>query len=65
MENTETPEQLVLASLFQKLADDPTFPKNSLKRLERARENGKLADVKQVLEACRLAGEEDAADIPS
>lgn len=65
MQNAKTPEQLVLESFFQKLADDPTFPKNSLKQLERARENGKLADVKQVMEACRLAGEEDAADIPS
>jgi hypothetical protein len=65
MQNLKTPEQRVLETLFQKLADDPTFSKNTLKRLEQAREGGSLADVKQVLEACRLAGEADAADIPS
>jgi hypothetical protein len=65
MQNEKTPEQQVLASLFQKLTDDPTFSRNTLKRLEQVHADGKLADVKQVIEACRLAGETDAADIPS
>lgn len=65
MQSAKTPEERVLESLFHKLADDSIFPRNTLKRLEQAREDGRLADVKQVLEACRLAGEADAADIPS
>ena len=65
MQSAKTPEERVLESLFKKLADDSSFPKNTLKELERMREAGRLADVNQVLEACRLAGETDAADIPS
>jgi hypothetical protein len=65
MQSAKTPEERVLESLFQKLADDSAFPKNTLKQLEQAREDGRLADVKHILEACRLAGEADAADIPS
>ncbi len=65
MQNAKSPEERVLETFFQKLADDPTFPKNTLKRLEQARKEGRLADIKQVLEACRLAGGVDAKDIPS
>ncbi len=65
MQNAKTAEERILETLFQKLTDELTFPKSTLKHLEKARENGRLADVKQVLEACRLAGETDAEDIPS
>lgn len=65
MQNTRTPEDRVLDSLFRSLADDPTFPKITLKRLEDARAQGKLADVNQLLEACRLAGGADATDSSS
>lgn len=65
MQNTKTPEQRVLESLFRKLADDPDFSKKTLNRLEKARDSGRLGDVKEILEACRLAGEANAADIPS
>ncbi len=65
MQSVKTPEERVLESLFQKLADDATIPQITLQQLKQAREDGRLADVKQILEACRLAGEADAADIPS
>jgi hypothetical protein len=65
MQSAKTPEERVLETLFQKLADDPTFSKNTLKRLAQAREGGKLPDLSKVLEACRVAGVADATDIPS
>jgi hypothetical protein len=65
MQSAKTPEERILESLFQRLAADPTFPKPTLRKLEQARKDGRLCDVRQVLEACRLAGETDATDIPS
>jgi hypothetical protein len=63
MQAGKTPEERVLERFFQKLADDPTLPKQALERLMQAWEHDRLADGKEILEACRLAGEADAADI--
>lgn len=65
MEKSKSPEYRVLETLFRKLRDDPTFPKNALRRLEQARDADKLGEVKEVLDACRLAGGQNATDIPS
>jgi len=65
MEKSKPPEYRVLETLFRKLRDDPTFPRNALSRLEQARDADKLTEVKEVLDACRLAGGENATDIPS
>ncbi len=65
MQSPKTAEERVLEALFQKLTDDPTFPRNTLRHLEQARADGRLADVKRVLEACHLAGGTDATDISS
>lgn len=65
MEKSESPEYRVLETLFRKLRDDATFPKSALRRLEQARDADKLAEVKEVLDACRLAGGENATDIAS
>lgn len=62
MHPAKTPEERVLERFFQKLADDPTFPKPVLQRLRQAWEHGRLADSKEIFEACRVAGETDAAD---
>ena len=65
METSKSPENRVLEALFRKLRDDPTFPRSTLKRLEQARESDKLAEVSEVLEACRLSGGQNARNIPS
>lgn len=65
MEKSKSPEYRVLDMLFRMLRDDPTFPQDTLNRLEQARASDKLGEVREVLEACRQAGGENAADIPS
>lgn len=65
METSKSPEHRVLDALFRQLSEDPTFPRNTLKQLERARDSNTLREVKEILGACRLAGEENATDIPS
>ena len=65
MGDSRTAEDRVLERLFQRLQDDPTLPKSTLERLERARNEDKLTDVREVLAACLASGGGNAKDKPS
>jgi hypothetical protein len=65
METAKSPGDRVLERLFEKLVEDPAFSKSTLARLEKARDEGTLGDVKEIVEACHLAGGTDAEHSPS